>query len=178
MKAGLRNSALAALLVIAATSAPAARAADDLQSEAQQAISAFKQKDPGIETFFTNSVGYAIFPGVGEGGFIVGGAHGKGLVYEHGKLVGKATVTKASIGAQAGGQSFSELIFFQTPESLRQFKSSNFELSAGVSAVVAAEGAARTAKYEQGVAIFTLPKSGVMAQAAIGGQKFKFEPVE
>ena len=178
MKSTLRNAIWAALLVTAAITTPSAGAAEDLKAEAQQAISRFKQKDPAIETFFDNSAGYAVFPSVGEGGLIIGGARGKGLVYEKGKVVGEATVTKATIGAQAGGQSFAEVIFFQTPEALRAFKGSNFELSAGVSAVVAAEGAAQTARYQQGVAVFTMPKSGVMAQAAIGGQKFKFQPLK
>jgi len=170
-----RVTVLAAVLAAAVASA---WAADSLQSEAQQAIQTFKQKDPTLDTYFNTAAGYAVFPGVTEGGFIVGGARGKGVVYQNGKAIGQATVTKATIGAQAGGQSFSEIIFFQTPETLRQFKSSNFELSAGVGGVVAAEGAAQTAAYQQGVAVFTLPKSGVMGKAAIGGQKFKFQPFE
>ena len=154
------------------------RAADQLQKEAQDALHNFVQKDPGIEKFVETSAGYVIFPGVGEGGFIVGGAHGKGVVYQKGKAIGTATVTKATIGAQVGGQSFAEIIFFQNPDTLKQFKSSNLELSAGVGAVVAAEGAAETAAYQQGIAVFTMPKSGVMAKAAIGGQKFKYQPYD
>ncbi len=178
MRAGLPKTVivLAAFLVAGITST---RAADsNLQTQAQQTLHTFVQKDPSLEKFIENSAGYAVFPGVGEGGFIVGGARGKGVVFQNGKPVGEAVMTKATIGAQAGGQSFAEVIFFQTPEALRQFKGSNFEMSAGVSGVVAAEGAAKSANYQQGVAVFTMPKSGVMAQAAIGGQKFKFEPYE
>lgn len=178
MKAILRNTLSAALLVTTAASVLAAGAPNELLTAAQQAIAAFKQKDPTLETYFDNAAGYAVFPSVGQGGLIIGGARGRGIVFQNGKPVGEATMTKATIGAQAGGQSFAEIIFFQTPEALQQFKGSNFELSAGVSAVVAAEGAAQSAKYQQGVAVFTLPKSGVMAAAAIGGQKFKFQPYE
>ena len=92
--------------------------------------------------------------------------------------MGQATVSKATIGAQVGGQSFSEVIFFETPATLQDFKESKLELTAGVSAVAAAEGAAQTAKYQQGVAVFTMPKKGLMAQAAVGGQKFRFEPLK
>jgi lipid-binding SYLF domain-containing protein len=157
-------------------------AADDdtakLKSEATQAIAAFKSADPSMSTFFDNAAGSAVFPNVGKGGLIVGGAHGKGIVYDKDKaVVGQATMTQASVGAQAGGQSFAQVIFFETPQALEDFKEGKFEMSAEVSAVVAAEGASKAAKYKQGVAVFTLPKKGAMVQASIGGQKFKFEPV-
>jgi lipid-binding SYLF domain-containing protein len=177
MKARLVSTLCFGLMAAAAALAPNARAADSLSTLAQQAIDNFKQKDPSVERFFNDSAGYAVFPSVGEGGLIIGGAHGKGLVYERGKPVGEATVSKASIGAQVGGQSFSEIIFFQTPQALQDFKAGHYELNAAVSAVVAAEGAAQTANYSQGVAVFTMPKSGVMAQAAIGGQKFSYKPL-
>jgi lipid-binding SYLF domain-containing protein len=105
----------------------------------------------------------------------VGGAHGKGLVYEKTTLVGQATLTQASVGAQVGGQTFAELIFFETPAALQDFKAGKFEMSAEVSAVAAAEGASKSADYKKGVAVFTLPKSGLMVSASIGGQKFKYE---
>jgi lipid-binding SYLF domain-containing protein len=154
----------------------ASQAAEDLRVEAKQAIDAFKQADSTLGTFFANSAGYAIFPDVGKGGFIVGGARGKGIVYEKGNPVGRATMTQASIGAQVGGQTFAEVIFFETPSALSDFKNGKFEMSAEVSAVAAAEGASKAAKYKRGVAVFTLPKSGLMVSASVGGQKFKFEP--
>jgi len=156
-----------------------AAAEDDsakLRSEATQTVSAFKRADPGLATFFDSSAGAAVFPTVGKGGLIVGGAHGKGVVYEKDKPIGQASMTQASVGAQVGGQTFSEVIFFETPQALTDFKEGKFEMSAEVSAVVAAEGASKAAKYKHGVAVFTLPKKGAMVQASIGGQKFKFQP--
>ena len=99
-----------------------------------------------MQNLIDNSAGYAVFPNVGKGGFIVGGAHGKGCVFEKGKVTGHATMTQASIGAQAGGQSFAEIIVFQSPTALNNFKSGNFEMSAGMSAVVASEGASKVAR--------------------------------
>ena len=167
----------AAFLMTAALSILTAVAAEDLKGETQDAIAKFKQSDSSLKTFFDNSAGYAVFPNVGKGGFIVGGAHGKGLVFEKGVVVGQATMTQASVGAQAGGQSFAQVIFFETPAALQNFKGGNFEMSAEVSGVVAAEGAAKAAKYKEGVAVFAMPKKGLMGQAAVGGQKFKFEPI-
>jgi lipid-binding SYLF domain-containing protein len=178
MKKKIRNigNIVLAVSVIAAFSTLTAQAADDLRSESRQAVAEFLKADSSLQRFLADSSGYAIFPSVGKGGLVVGGAHGKGLVYENTNIIGQATMTQASIGAQVGGQSFAEVIFFETPAALNDFKSGKFEMSAEVSAVVATEGASQTAKYKQGVAVFTKAKQGLMVQASIGGQKFTFEP--
>lgn len=149
--------------------------ADDLKADAQHAKDAFTRADSGLTTFFNDAAGYAVFPNVAKGGLVVGGAHGKGVVYEKQKTIGQASLTQASVGAQAGGQSFSEVIFFETAAALEDFKEGKFEMSADVSAVAAGEGAAKSAKYKHGVAVFALPKKGLMVQASVGGQKFKFQ---
>jgi lipid-binding SYLF domain-containing protein len=172
-----RNIALAVSSLIAVLPALAVHAAeDDLRAECQQAVSDLLRTDAGLQKFMNDSAGYAVFPNVGKGGLIVGGAHGKGCVYAKTNYIGQATMTQASIGAQVGGQTFAEVIFFETPAALEDFKSGKFEMSADVSAVAVKEGASAAANYKQGVAVFTLPKKGLMAQAAVGGQKFKFEP--
>jgi lipid-binding SYLF domain-containing protein len=172
-----RKHILAALLVVALASNLAARA-EDLAAKAQEALTNFKLADPTLTNFFAKAAGYAILPGVGEGGFIIGGEHGDGLVYQQDKLIGKVTMSEVSIGAQVGGGSFSEIIFFQTQSALQTFKASKWEMSAKAKAAVAASGVAENAKYEQGVAVFTLPKTGAMVAAAVGGQKFKFEAIK
>lgn len=176
MKKSIRNTAVAVSTAIAVLSASTVQADEDLRAEAQEAVSNFQKADPALQKFFSDSTGYAVFPNVGKGGFIVGGARGKGFLYQKGQVVGQVTMTQASVGAQAGGQSFSEIIFLETPAAVNDFKAGKFEMSAEVSAVVAKEGASAAAKYKDGVAVFTLPKKGLMAQASIGGQKFKFEP--
>ena len=148
-----------------------------LETQAQQTINIFKQKDPTLDALFQSAAGYAVFPTVGEGAVVIGAAHGKGLLYQNGQPVGQATVTKASVGAQVGGQSYSELIFFQSPQALQDFKNGNFEISAGLSAVAARDGAGRAVQYSQGVAVFTTSRTGLMAQADIGGQKFAYQPL-
>jgi len=167
---------LAALLVVALNSIVTVHAAD-LTAGAEEALKSFKRADPGLDKFFKEAAGYAILPSVGEGGLIIGGQRGDGLLYEKNKAVGKITMSEVSVGAQVGGGSFSEIIFFETPAALGEFKKSKWEMSAKAKASVAASGVAANAKYEQGVAVFTLPKSGAMVSAAIGGQKFKYEPL-
>jgi len=169
-----RNVALA--VSVALLAAFMVQAADTLEKESQQAVADFLKKDSTLKTFMDDAAGYAVFPSVGKGGLVVGGARGSGLVYEKAKPVGRATMTQASIGAQIGGQTFAEIICFETAEALKNFKASKMEMSAEVSAVAASEGVGKAAKYSHGVAVFALPKKGLMAQASVGGQKFKYEP--
>jgi lipid-binding SYLF domain-containing protein len=174
MKNKIHHVASAALLAVLSLST--AQAAEDLRSESQQALADFKKADSTFTSFIVDSAGYAVFPNVAKGGLVVGGAHGKGLVYQTNQVIGQATMTQASFGAQAGGQTFAQVICFETPAALDDFKNGKFEMSADVSAVAAAEGASKSAKYKKGVAVFVHSKKGLMVQASIGGQKFKFEP--
>ena len=150
----------------------------EARNEAQAALNKFKATDPSLDTVLSSAAGYAIFPTVGSGGLIIAGAHGEGTVYEAGgSAIGYAKITEASIGLTAGGQAYSELIVFESPESLTKFKNNEFTFSADATAVAADKGAAANAKFDKGVAIFTKTEGGLMASAAIGGQKFKFTPM-
>ena len=146
--------------------------------------------------FFSNCYGYAVFPTVGKAGLVVGGAHGKGRVYEHGKYVGDASVTQLSVGLQAGGQAYSQIVFFEDERAFKDFTRGDFEFGADVSAVAitaAAQASAGTSgasagasggkkdavtsgTYHSGLAVFTIVKGGAMYQATVAGQKFKFTP--
>jgi lipid-binding SYLF domain-containing protein len=142
-----------------------------------EAIANFKNKDSSMGVFFKKAYGYAIFPTVGKGGIGIGGAYGKGEVYERGQLVGRSSLTQLTIGFQLGGQAYSEIIFFKDKNALNDFKSGNFEFGAQASAVAVTAGASADADYDNGVAIFTLAKGGLMYEASVGGQKFSYEAV-
>jgi len=154
--------------------------ADDriaMTAKVQDAIDRARTADSGLAEFFEKSVGYAVFPTVGKGAIGVGGAYGKGQLYENGRLVGYCTLTQATIGLALGGQSYTEFIFFETAEALERFKSGNFAFAAQASAVALKSGAAANAKYENGVAVFTMGEAGLMYEASVGGQKFTYEPI-
>jgi lipid-binding SYLF domain-containing protein len=142
----------------------------------QETIARFKKADPRMQVFFDKAYGYVVFPSVGKGGFIIGGAHGDGWVYEKERFIGRASMMQVTVGAQIGGQSFMEIIFFKNKAALDDFKKGNFELNAQISAVAVKEGASKDASYDQGVAVFTMPRRGLMAEATVGGQKFEFTP--
>jgi lipid-binding SYLF domain-containing protein len=161
--------------------APSARAGSDadLIRDAEATLASFKRTDPGIDKFVARSAGYAVFPSVGKGGAGIGGAHGTGVVFAHGgKPIGKLTINQVTIGAQLGGQSYSEIIFFETQKQLAEVEAGKFALAAQASAVALKTGAAATAKFENGVAIFTATKGGLMYEATVGGQKLGFEPLK
>src|SRR5262245_54764176 len=165
---------LAAFLAIAAlASLTPVRAQDKEAKEVADAVASFKT-DADVAKWFNAAYGYAVFPKITKAAVVVGGAAGDGRVFEKGAYIGDCHVTQASIGASLGGQSFAEVIFFETKATLDRFKENRFEMAAGLSAVAAGEGKSKDAKYTDGVAVFTQAKKGLMAEASVGGQKFKF----
>jgi lipid-binding SYLF domain-containing protein len=158
-------------------------------------ISIFKNAGPSA-SFFQKSYAYAVFPTVGEGGLFVGGALGRGHVYVHGGLVGDSTMAQLSVGFQAGGKAYSQIIFFEDKRALDEFESGTFEFAAGASAVAITAGASvavgtdgvaagasgeeyharATGAYEKGMAVFTIAKGGLMYAATIAGQRFSYKP--
>ena len=182
-----------ALLVIA-TLLLAARTA--LADKYDDTITLFKNAGESA-AFFGKSHGFAVFPTIGKAGLGIGGAHGDGRVYEQGKYVGDASMTQLSVGFQAGGQGFSEIIFFEDKRSFDEFTSGNFEFGANASAVVITAAASGTAgtegasaaasggkkdaatagEYHKGTAVFTIVKGGLMYEASVSGQKFKYKPL-
>ena len=147
------------------------------EESARATISKFMAQDPGLQKFFDSAAGWAVFPPIGKGGLLVGAAHGSGVVFNKaGAAIGYSSMTAGSIGAQIGGQSFSEIIFFKEQADLDTFKRGEFEFDANASAVAIKSGAAAAADYSKGVAIFVTDLKGLMAEASVGGQKFTYTP--
>jgi lipid-binding SYLF domain-containing protein len=142
--------------------------------ESEATVARFVESDPGIQRWVDHAYGYAVFPDIGKGGLGVGGAFGRGIVFEQGRPVGRTTMTQGTVGAQIGAQSYSQMIFFRDQRALQSFQLENFELSAQATAVAATSGAAATTSYERGVAVFIISRGGLMAEATVGGQKFRY----
>ena len=171
--------ALALVAVAACSTAPATEADKKAQtSEVEATLAKFKEKQPSVDVYMKDCHAYAVFPTVGKGGMGIGGAFGRGQVFKDGKMVAYSKLTSASIGFQLGGQSFSELIFFENEAAFMNFKTGEFGFDANASAVAATAGAAAKADYKNGVAVFVMADAGLMYEASIGGQKFDYEPVK
>ena len=149
----------------------------ELNNDSAAAVSDFKTQDPSLDTLLQNSYGYAIFPSVGKGAVGVGGAYGQGEVVQQGKSAGYADMTQASVGASIGGQTYSELIIFRTPDAMQRFESGQYTFTADVSAAAVKAGAGDSAKWENDVAVFINVKGGLMGDASVGGQKFNYQPM-
>ena len=163
-------------------------------SEYDETIELFKHAGESA-VFFNNCYAYAVFPTIGAGGLVVGGARGKGHVYVHDRVVGDTTMTQLSVGLQAGGKAYSQIIFFQDKRDLDQFESGKFEFNAGASAIAitasasasvgtdrasseasrATTDATTNGDYQTGMAVFTIAKGGLMFAANIAGEKFSYK---
>ncbi|MGH7388147.1 MAG: YSC84-related protein [Candidatus Rokuibacteriota bacterium] len=165
-----------ALLVGCTTAPPNSAARDELSQKATAERQEWKKLDPDIEALALKSHGFAFFPEVTKGGLVVGGAYGRGVVYEKGQHIGFADLTQGTVGLQAGGQTYSELIVFDHKAAMDRFKQNRVDLGANASAVIATTGAALNARFVDGVAVFVRPIAGAMAEASLGGQRTTFVP--
>jgi lipid-binding SYLF domain-containing protein len=147
-----------------------------LIEDSKNAKAEFIKTDGLMQSLFDNSYGYVILPNVGKGGMGIGGAAGNGIVFEHGKIIGRASMKQVNVGFQFGGQAYREVIFFENAGALDRFKQNKLEFSAQASAVAVTAGASANVKYANGVMVFTQEKGGLMYEATIGGQKFSYTP--
>ncbi len=167
-----------ALMSGCSTAPPTQTAKEDLSSDSHAAFADMKRIDPSLDGMLQNAYGWVVFPNIGKGAAGIGGAYGRGEVYEQGKFIGYADVSEGTIGAQVGGQTYAELIVFQTKAAMDNFKSNSLKFAADASAVALKSGAASSVNYANGVAVFTQPHGGWMVAAAIGGQQFTFESAQ
>ena len=148
---------------------------DQLELSVAQAIIKANEKDSSLTKWFDTAYAYAVYPKVGKGGFVIGGAYGQGLVIHGDTTVGETSISQLTVGAQLGGQVYAQYIMFRDKTAFDHFTRGNFEFGAQVSAVALTMGASVDANYDGGVAVFTLAEGGLMAEASIGGQKFKYK---
>lgn len=155
------------------------RKEQSLIDNSRQVEKDFLNKDPSLQMFFDQAAGWVSYPTVGKGAIGVGGATGSGIAFDSDRnILGKSRITQVTIGFALGGQAYSQIVFFETQGDLEHFKQGNLEFAAQASAIAVTARAAADAKYESGVAVFTLGKGGLMYEASIGGQKLSFEPLD
>ena len=167
---------LTAILVMLILSAPAFAGWDpNAEQKALDTVAEFKKNDSGMGAYFSKSRGYVVYPSVAKAGFGIGGAHGSGVVFEAGKVIGTSSLTQVSFGFQLGGQVYSEIVFFKDSAAMNHFKKGEIEVSAQVSAVAITEGISAKTDFKDGIAIFTMTKGGLMYEASVAGQKLSFK---
>jgi len=157
---------------------PDAKTAKKPQPDAQATLKKLQAKDPGLKKLLEKAYGYAVFPAVGKANLVIGGAFGRGEVFEKGKKIGYATISLLTIGVQIGGDTFDEVVVFESREALERFKRGKTAFSANASAVLVKAGAASAKDFEKGAAVYVYPHGGMMLELGIGGQRFKFKPAD
>lgn len=171
-------SFLALITLLGCSTAPrSAQGKSEIQTAAAFALEKAELNDASLARLLESSVGHAVFPSVGKGAVGVGGAYGKGVLYEGNRAVGYCDLKQASIGLQLGAQNYSEILVFSTQAALDRFKTGNFAFDAQATAVALKRGAAANASFSDGVAVFTTDEAGLMFEAAVGGQKFSYETI-
>jgi lipid-binding SYLF domain-containing protein len=174
---GLAACVISVLALSGCSTAPeTAEGKADIEQEASAALAKAKTTDPSLVPVFDSAAGYAVFPSVGKGAAGIGGAYGKGVLYENGVAVGYCDLSQATIGFQLGGQAYTEIICFETPQAVETFKQGNFRFDAQATAVALKSGAGANAEFKEGVAVFTMDEAGLMYEASVGGQKFSYQP--
>lgn len=164
------------LALSACSTAPISREGKaDIQSDAAAALNKARTSDPTLDQILNAAAGYAVFPSVGKGAAGVGGAYGRGVLYERGRAVGYCDLSQASIGFQLGGQAYTEIIAYETLPIVNTFKQGNYRFGAQATAVALKSGIGANAKFTDGVAVFTMDETGLMYEAAVGGQKFSYQ---
>jgi lipid-binding SYLF domain-containing protein len=148
----------------------------ELTKEAKTMLDEMIAASPGLKTYLNKSYGYAMFPKVTKAGLGIGGAGGKGVVYQGNKITGQANLSQGSVGLQAGGQQYSEVIFFENKAAYDNFINNKLKFDAQATAVALDKGASVDVAYKDGVAVFTKAIGGLMFEASLGGQHFKFKP--
>ena len=170
-------SGLMMLVLIISVSAQSKKDKEIIE-DSKEAKADFIESNENMAKHFSSAYGYSIYPNVGKGAIGIGGAAGNGTAYQGGKLIGMAKLSQISIGFQLGGQEYREVVFYKNKEAMDRFKENKAEFSAHVSAVAVTAGVSADAAYVEGVMVFTMQKGGLMYEAAVGGQKFKFDPFD
>lgn len=167
---------VAACIVGCATAPETGSGRADLEASARETVHNMIQREPSITRYIDGAAGYVVFPKIGEGGVIVGGAYGQGVLFERGRRTGFVKVEQAAVGAMLGGKSYSELLVLRTPEALRDVKDGEYELRGDADVVVLTEGAAATTTFKGSVVAFVMPIGGLMVDVSVAGQRLKYVP--
>jgi len=168
--------ALVIAISACATAPKSASGRSDLVTASEATLGRMRVKDPALAGLLATSAGYAVFPEIGKGGLLVGAAYGRGVLYQNGRRIGFVELNQGSLGAQIGAQTFSELIVFRDRFAVEKLKAGDFSLGANASAVMLVEGAASSADFAQGVAVFVEPRGGAMVEVSVSGQEINFVP--
>ena len=132
---------------------------------------------PGTQDLRQDAAGILVMPLVTEAGFLtVGGSYGRGALLVDGAIVDYYSATQATFGPQLGAQQFAHVMFFMTPEALRDFRTSpGWAAGAEVEYALNDRGgniAAETLTSLSPVIAVVFGQAGLIAGATVEGTKY------
>ena len=163
-------------MIVGCATAPSTRAdRNDLRETAAATLGEMITRDPALRDVTRDAPAYAVFPSVGKGGVLVGGAFGRGILYEGGVATGYVSLQQASLGAQLGGKRFSELLILRSPADIAELKAGRYTVGADLGVVMLTSGAAEHAGVDSAANVFVLPRGGLMVEVSVSGQQVKYQ---
>ena len=148
------------------------------QVKAAKAIAQLRERIPRTEMFFEDAYAFAILPSVTRVALGFGGAYGRGIVIEGDNVIGTTGFWQFTSGIQGGARNFSMIIFFKDKEALEYYKTGELQFMGQAGIAVATVGAAGTPAYNEGVAIVTVSRLGLMFEFSYSGAKFTYKPLK
>ena len=174
MKSALIACVAAAAFAIAGCESTTPSDPNNYNERAKLSLQQMENTDSGLQGALDNAYGYVLFPEVGKAAVGIGGANGRGVVYQQGRPIGYATLTQGSLGVQIGGETYAELIVFKTADAMAAFRNGDLTLGADASATIVKAGAAAALQFKNNTAVIVQPKGGLMAGVSINGQTIHF----
>ena len=167
-----------ALAAFAPFQVQAARQADKDAKDVADAVAAFKASDKALPKWFDTSYGYVVFPNIAKGA--VGRRRRQwrrpGSSRRPAYVGDGGGVTQVTVGAQLGGQSFSEVIFFENPRNARSVQGEPLRDDRRPERRRGRPRARLRTRNIRRASPYSRSSQGLMAEASVGGQKFKFTP--
>ncbi len=167
--------ALAFCVALSNGSAQAATSKQELNTDAAQALKMLTAKNPAAANAAKQAKAILIFPNIVKAGLVFGGAYGEGVLQDHSKVDGYYNSITASVGWQAGAQSYGYAVFLMTDKAVKYLRDTKgWEIGVGPTVVLVNEGVAKnlsSTTLKDDAYAFIFDQQGLMASLSIEGTK-------
>ena len=177
--AGIRDCMLALGLVLATIMGPpqaaVAASATELTTDGKAALERLSAESDRARRYGQNAKAILVFPRIVKAGLVVGGQSGEGVLLVNGEPSGYYRISAASVGLQAGGQTFGYVLFLMNDEAVGYLREHDgWAIGTGPNVVVYDEGAAAAANsttLREDIVAIPFDQQGLMAGVDLEGSR-------
>jgi len=147
----------------------------EIDKVAKEALDDVLAKSKNAPELFKTAYGYAVFDNM-RVTFIFTGGGGSGVAVS--KATGKKTYMKMGTGGVAlgiGAQKYQVVMFFESKEVFTNFIEKGWKAESGANAAAGTAGANAGTAFVNGIAVYQITESGLMASADISGTKYSVD---